>query len=172
MLRAEGQREIDFQLLQHVNDLLQPLIRRGRASDLAAVAVLLQEAKLPTEDLANAPGLSLWVLEIEGELAGAVALEGTEPTSRLLRSLVVAPAHRRRGMGHDLVAQVERDARTEGIERLVLLTDTAQSLFDRLGYAVIERSAAPEALRQSAEFRSLCPSSAVCMAKLLSPIRG
>lgn len=124
------------------------------------------------DDLSSAPGLKVWVLEIEGQLAGAVALEGTEPSSRLLRSLVIAPAHQRRGLGPELVARVERDARAEGVERLVLLTESAQSLFDRLGYEIIERAAAPEPLRQSAEFRTLCPASAVCMAKRLSPTCG
>jgi amino-acid N-acetyltransferase len=152
--------------------LLQPAIRRGQSSDLAAVAALLREARLPTDDLSSAPCLSLWVLEIEGELAGAVALEGIEPRSRLLRSLVIVPTHQHRGLGRDLVAQVEREARAEGIEQLVLLTETAQSLFDRLGYEVIERTAVPESLRQSAEFHSLCPASAVCMAKRLGATRG
>lgn len=145
----------------------QLAIRRGGPSDLAAVSTLLQRARLPIDDLTSAPGLTLWVLETEGELAGAVALEGVGPTARLLRSLVVAPAHQRRGLGQALVARVENDARAQGIEQLVLLTQTAQALFDRLGYQVIERASAPEHLQQSAEFRSLCPVSAVCMAKRL-----
>jgi amino-acid N-acetyltransferase len=90
----------------------------------------------------------------------------------LLRSVVVAPGHQRRGLGRDLVSHVERDARDQGIEQLVLLTETAQALFERLGYEVIDRAAAPEALQQSAEFRSLCPASAVCMSKRLGPTRG
>jgi amino-acid N-acetyltransferase len=133
---------------------------------------LLQSAGLPVEDLTSAPGLKIWLLETHSELAGAIALEGTEPTVRLLRSLVVATAYQRRGFGQALVARVESDARVEGLERLVLLTETAQPLFHRLGYEVIERTAVPEPLRQSAEFRSLCPASAVCMAKQLSPRRG
>lgn len=147
--------------------LLQPVIRRGGALDLPAVAALLRVARLPADDLASVPGLNMWVLELDGKLAGAAALEGTESTGRLLRSVVIAPAHQRRGLGRDLVAQVEREARDEGIEQLVLLTETAQALFARLGYKVIDRAAAPESLLQSAEFRSLCPASAVCMAKRL-----
>jgi amino-acid N-acetyltransferase len=149
-----------------------PVIRRGHSSDLPAVAALLREAKLPTQELASASGLRVWVLEIEGKLAGAVALQGTDPTSRLLRSLVIAPSRHRRGLGQALVAHVESDASALGIGLLVLLTETAQALFHRLGYQVIERSAVPEALRQSAEFRSLCPASAVCMSKALRPRHG
>lgn len=140
-------------------------IRRGRPSDWAAVVDLLQQARLPTDDLAHGPQLAFWVLEIEQQLAGAVALEGSERAGRLLRSLVVAPAYQRRGLGQALVARVEHEACGQGIEQLVLLTETAQQFFQRLGYRIVERETVPEALRQSAEFRSLCPASAVCMAK-------
>jgi amino-acid N-acetyltransferase len=172
VLRAEGERSIQLWLLQVVTGSAQPAIRRGQSSDLAAVAALLKKASLPIDDLAKANDLKLWVLEAEGNLAGAIALEGTEPTGRLLRSLVVAGSHRRRGFGQALVARVESDARTDGVERLVLLTETAHALFQRLGYEVIERATVPENLRQSAEFRSLCPATAICMAKHLYSNRG
>lgn len=142
-------------------------IRRGEPSDLPTVLALLQGAKLPTDDLTSAPGLQTWVLEVESKLAGAIALEGAGSSARLLRSLVVIPSHQRRGFGRSLVARVESDARAEGVQQLVLLTETAQDFFGLLGYQVIERSAAPQPLQQSAEFRSLCPVSAVCMAKIL-----
>lgn len=159
-------------MLPFVSSSAPLAIRRGQSSDLAAVLALLQRARLPIDDLTSAPGLKIWVLETEGELVGAVALEGIEPTGRLLRSLAVAPAHQRRGLARALVARVENDARAEGIEQLVLLTETAQALFHRLGYQVIDRAAAPTHLQQSAEFRSLCPASAVCMAKRLNPRHG
>jgi N-acetylglutamate synthase-like GNAT family acetyltransferase len=142
-------------------------IRRGERADLAAIRGLLERAKLPTDDLASAPGLQTWVLEVTGDLAGAVALEGARSAARLLRSLVVAPPHQGRGLGQSLVARVECDARAEGVQQLVLLTETAQGFFGHLGYRIIERSAAPEPLQQSGEFRFLCPASAVCMAKSL-----
>ena len=129
---------------------------------------LLQRAKLPTDDLSSAPGLQTWILEIGRDLAGAIALEGEGSAARLLRSLVVSPAHQRRGLGQSLVARAESDARAQGVQQLVLLTESAQGFFSRLGYRVIERGVAPQQLRQSAEFRSLCPASAVCMAKSLA----
>jgi N-acetylglutamate synthase-like GNAT family acetyltransferase len=51
----------------------------------------------------------------------------------------------------------------------VLLTETAETFFRRLGYTVIERDQAPSAVASSAEFRTLCPATAVCMTKRLSP---
>jgi amino-acid N-acetyltransferase len=155
-----------------VIDVVQVVIRAGQPADLPAISALLQHAKLPIEDLTNAPGLKFWVLEMQGELAGAVALEGIGREARLLRSLIVAPGQRGRGLARALAARVEQDARAEGIEQLVLLTETAQALFQRLGYRVIERAAAPEPLQWSAEFRSLCPATAICMAKRLSAAGG
>jgi amino-acid N-acetyltransferase len=72
-------------------------------------------------------------------------------------------------LGQKLVARVEHDAKAEGIERLVLLTETAETFFLRLGYEVTDRSNVRDELKQSAEVRSLCPVSAVCMTKALRP---
>lgn len=145
---------------------LQPSIRRGEAPDLSAVLALLRDARLPTEDLTSAPGLQLWVLECEGQLLGVIGLERFG-TGALLRSLAVAFEHQRHGFGHELVTRLEQDARSAGVERLVLLTETAEAFFRRLGYEPIDRHYVPEEIKQSAEFSSLCPVSAVCLTKPL-----
>ena len=141
-------------------------IRRGQPTDLAAILQLLNSAGLPTADLASAHEFQTWVLEDRGSISGVIGLErfGAEA---LLRSLAVAPEHRKRGFGHELVAQLERDARADGINRLVLLTETAEAFFRDLGYATTERRQVSEEAKQSPEFRSLCPASAICMSKAL-----
>jgi amino-acid N-acetyltransferase len=113
-------------------------------------------------------GLQIWVLEAQGVLAGVIGLERFG-AGGLLRSLAVAPEYQRRGLGHDLVGQLEHDARAEGVERLVLLTQSAEAFFRGLGYSVIDRRYVPDELKQSEEFRSLCPATAVCMTKALDP---
>lgn len=132
---------------------------------MPAVLALLQSAGLPTADLSSAQQLQLWVLQSDS-LQGVIALEhfGTEA---LLRSLAVAPECRQQGLGHQLVARLEHDAKAAGIKQLILLTETAQAFFRTLDYQVIDRQSVSEALKQSAEFRSLCPASAVCMKKTL-----
>lgn len=142
-------------------------IRRGHSTDLVAVVQLLRSAGLPTADLSSAHEIRTWVLEQQGGISGVVGLErfGSEA---LLRSLAVAPEHRKRGLGHELVARLERDAQAEGIQQLVLLTETAESFFRSLGYAVTDRRNVSDEVQQSAEFRSLCPASAICMSKALS----
>lgn len=141
-------------------------IRRGGPTDLPAVLEVLRDSELPTADLIGVSDLHLWVLETMHGLAGVIALErfGSEA---LLRSLAVAPQYRKRGIGHQLVARLEKDARAAGVRRLFLLTETAERFFLSLGYTVLDRSFASEPVRHSAEFRSLCPASAVCMSKAL-----
>jgi amino-acid N-acetyltransferase len=143
-----------------------PGIRRGRSFDLAAIAKLLEAAGLPTADLPSAQNFQTWVLEAHGTLVAAIDLErfGNEA---LLRSLVVAPECRKLGVGRELIARLEHDANVDGIQQLALLTETAQPFFRRLGYAVIDRNQLSDKVKQSAEFRSPCPVSAICMGKAL-----
>lgn len=141
-------------------------IRRGHPADLAAISMLLNAAGLPTADLACAHEFQSWVLEEERSIVGVVGLERFGRDA-LLRSLAVAPEHRKRGLGHELVARLEHDAQIDGIQQLVLLTETAQPFFGRLGYTVTDRSQVSPDVRQSAEFRSVCPVSAICMSKAL-----
>ena len=143
-------------------------MRRSTASDFGQLRGLLVAAGLPVDDLDTASGLRFWVAEDGGDVAGAVGLEKTG-TAGLLRSLVVAPTHRKRGLGRSLVEYVEREAGAEGVVLLVLLTQTAEAFFKGLGYRVVDRAGVPDEIRESAEFRSLCPASALCMAKSISP---
>jgi amino-acid N-acetyltransferase len=144
----------------------RPTIRRAGGGDLPVVLRILSAAGLPTEDLSTARDLRLW-LATDGDVPlGVVGLErfGAEG---LLRSLAVLPGHRQRGLGRELVARVDRDARAEGVDRIVVLTETAERFFRCLGFEVIDRAAVSEPMKQSAEFRSLCPASATCMSKFL-----
>jgi N-acetylglutamate synthase-like GNAT family acetyltransferase len=136
------------------------------AQDLIAIRALLERSGLPTDDLESArPEFTIIRADSRVIAAGALQRFGS---SALLRSVVVAESHRGRGLGQVIVFELERVARAAGISRLVLLTQTAAGFFARQDYRVIERSSAPEDMRGSEEFRSLCPSSATCMAKSLS----
>ncbi len=140
-------------------------IRRGDSSDIERMAALLEESGLPTEDLRSVPRLDIWLLEGDtGNLVGTIALEryGSEG---LLRSLAIAPDYRNRGLARRLVAKLEEDACDDGVELLVLLTQTAESFFQKLGYSNTDRSEISESVKQSAEFKSLCPASARCLSR-------
>jgi arsenate reductase len=142
-------------------------VRPAAPAERGIVLQLLQQASLPVQDLGDADAVRFWVAEDRGQVVGAIGLERHGDTG-LLRSLVVAPSARNRGIGRELVATLEREARRAGIGQLALLTQTARPFFERLGYAAIARDSAPDAVKESAEFRSVCPASATCMVKSLA----
>lgn len=135
------------------------------AQDLAAIRVLLERSGLPTSDLESARPEFAVIRENDQVIAtGALQRFGS---AALLRSVVVVAERRGSGLGRAIVSELERVAQARGISQLVLLTQTAADFFAQRGYRVIERRAAPEDMQRSDEFRSLCPSSATCMAKTL-----
>jgi len=141
-------------------------ITPASAADLPAVARLLEAAGLPHRDV-TAPMLAHYLLaRREGALLGAVGLEPFDAVG-LLRSLAVAPSERGHGIGADLTHALERHARDLGIADLYLLTTTAELFFAGLGYRVIARDAAPPPIRNTTEYRELCSSTSICMAKTL-----
>lgn len=145
--------------------LLSPAIRRATAADLPDIRRLLAGNRLPTADLEHSRPL-LFVARAGLTLVGAGGFE-VHGEYGLLRSVVVADRMRGSGLGRTLVESAEAAARHQGLHGLVLLTETARDFFARLGYADIARESAPEAIRQSAEFKSLCPQTARCMSKRL-----
>jgi len=136
------------------------------ARDLIAIRALLERCGLPTGDL-DAARPEFAVIRESDQVVAAGALQ-CFGSSALLRSVVVAPDRRGSGLGQAIVGELERVARALHVSRLILLTETAAEFFARCGYRVIERNTAPEEVLASDEFRSLCPSSATCMAKTLA----
>ena len=136
-------------------------IRPARPDEIEALEALLREARLPLEGFRDHLRDTLVAIE-DGRVVGGVALERYGAVA-LLRSLVVSPDRRGRGLGERLTAEALGLARRMGVRDLYLLTETAEGFFPRFGFRVEERTAAPEALAASAEFQTACPASAVMM---------
>lgn len=131
------------------------------ANDDPALTLALQAENLPTVDLI-APNKVFWRLLHTGVVAGYVGLELHE-NSALLRSLVIDQTFKGRGLGRELVRGATAEAKTYGMQSLWLLTKTAQPFFEHLGWQVTDRAAAPADIRNSEEFKGLCPASAACL---------
>ena len=146
--------------------LRKPVIEAAVDADLPAIRSLLEHNELPASDIAD--GQVVFLVAREGPLVvGAGGLE-VHGKAGLLRSIVVADSRRGAGVGRAIVESVEAAARQRGVKELVLLTETVPNFFAGLGYTEIPRERAPVAVRDSAEFRSLCPQSARCMSKRIS----
>ncbi len=94
-----------------------------------------------------------------------VGCAGLEPFGEagLFRSFAVEPGLRNSGLGAALCGRLLAHASTRGVRDAYLLTTTAERFFLRHGFERFDRAAVPAALAASAEFRSLCPATAVCM---------
>lgn len=127
---------------------------------------LLESAGLPASDITD-EGMSAFLYV--GSAHAPDALVGLEiyGADALLRSLVVAPTLRVRGVGTQLVAKAESFARARGVSTLYLLTTTAEKFFRDRGYVDVPRSAAPARIRSTEEFAGLCPASSAFLSKVL-----
>lgn len=134
---------------------------------LEAVRQLLRDENLPVSDLVRTPALRLYACGDGTRLSGVVGLE-RYGESALLRSLAVAAAARRQGLGAALLAHAEARARAGGVRDIYLLTTSAEPFFTRRGYTRSERASAPQSIRNTREFTTLCPDDAVLMHKALA----
>jgi amino-acid N-acetyltransferase len=140
---------------------MTPEIGEAKPDELEWVLALLAEASLPREGVAE-HFHDFLVGREAGQVMGAVGME-RYGESVLLRSLVVAPSRRGAGLGRALAERLLDEARRRGARRVFLLTETAPNFFARLGFRRIARDEADAAVQGSAEFRTCCPQSAVCM---------
>ncbi|MCP2071512.1 UNVERIFIED_ORG: amino-acid N-acetyltransferase [Pseudomonas lini] len=134
--------------------------------DLEPLRHALTLAGLPVDDL-DYPGRQFFSFSQAGFDVAFGGIEG-EGADRLLRSLVVFEGQRGRGTGAAVLGALEVFAKSEGVERLHLLTDSAAAFFIAQGYQEQDRSLAPASISATAQFKTLCPASATYLSKSLA----
>jgi amino-acid N-acetyltransferase len=145
--------------------LLMP-IKRAAADDWPAIRDLLTEAGLPLDGAAEA--FATGVVASHGDrLVGCAAIESYDGAA-LLRSVAVVPDQRGTGVGTSLIHAIEDLARDGRVMSVILLTETAEHWFSRLGYASIDRSSVPADVAGSIEFVTACSANAVAMRRTLA----
>jgi amino-acid N-acetyltransferase len=144
-----------------------PVLRPATLADLRDVERLLMGARLPVDGVAGSLPTFV-VAEYNGKLVGVAGLELCGKDA-LLRSVVVAPEWRSRGLGRELVNQVIAEGEARHLRALYLLTTTADEYFPAFGFERTTRDGVPDAVRATAEFETACPASATVMRKKLEP---
>lgn len=119
---------------------------------------LLAAAGLPLAGW-DAAEVLRWSVRDGARLLGVVALE-RHGDHGLLRSLVVIPEARGRGLAQALVGHALREAASLGLRDVAGLTTTIPDLLPRWGFVEVARSSLPAPLRASAELQGACPTSA------------
>jgi len=135
----------------------------ARPDDRPALETLLTALRLPTDDLPA--DLNGFLLAFDkGVLVGSIGIERVGACA-LLRSFAVRENYRKAGLGRQLYEMALHFARDARFSELWLITDSADTYFERQGFERIERSNVPKDIGATAQFTALCPSSAVVMRK-------
>ena len=140
-------------------------IKELRLKDIEGIKELLIKSGLPAKDIEQAPVL-FWGIQKSNELIAIAALE-LYPPYAIVRSVAVNRHHQDQGLGNRLVNFLEEKAKALNIKKLFLLTMTADQFFIKKGYTFIDRPNCPKPILQSAEYRNLCPGSAISLSKEL-----
>lgn len=144
------------------------LLATPLAPDDSAFVAALQEAGLATDDLAE-PGRDFLAFSTTaGEPVGYGGYE-LHGGHMLLRSVLVHPAARGRGIGAGIVALLLRRALDAGARQAWLLTTGPGHFFERCGFRPIPRGEAPAAILGTAQATRLCPGTATLMTRAISP---
>ncbi len=137
------------------------VFRRAVPNDWEFVKGLLESCSLPIDGAQQ--HLGDFLLAFEGDALSACGGLECYGDVALLRSVAVVPSHRGRGLGRELCDRLLANARQHGIRTLVLLTESAQPFFVKMGFAVVPRSALPRQVSASEELRGACPATAIAM---------
>ena len=134
-------------------------------ADLDAIRGMLSAGGLPMEDIEEHVA-NFILARKDGATVGTVGIEYAGEAA-LLRSLCVAPSHRGQGLGARLLRASEAAAAARGVRVLYLLTTSAAGFLEGHGFSRAPRESAPDGIRNTAQFRTLCPAAAACLRKSL-----
>ncbi|CAH1666754.1 arsenic resistance N-acetyltransferase ArsN2 [Chelatococcus asaccharovorans] len=134
------------------------------AANDAGLADALTAEGLPVDDLAEAGQTFYTFSTLDGATVGYGGLE-LLGEHILLRSVAVLPAFRGKGLGRNIVPVLLCRAYRSGARTAWLLTDTAAPFFEKIGFRVVDRQAAPAAVLATRQTASLCPASAPLLSR-------
>jgi amino-acid N-acetyltransferase len=141
------------------------VIEPARAADLPGILALLAQHRLPAADIERHLDAAL-VARDGARVIGCAAVE-LYGADGLLRSVAVDERRQGTGLGRRLTEAALALAARRGVRRLYLLTETAARFFPRFGFRPIDRAVVASDVRQSVEFTSACPDTALAMVKEL-----
>lgn len=141
------------------------MIEAATESDLPDIRALLERVHLP---IAGVDGqlTSMLVARQGRQIVGTAGVE-LYSDGALLRSVAVEPSRQGRQLGHQLTDAALQLAIAHGAKTAFLLTTTAERFCPRFGFEPIARDHVPLSVRESEEFQSACPASAIVMRRQL-----
>lgn len=140
-------------------------IEAASPEDEAAILELLTATDLPHEGVSDYLNGFLIARDKTEKIVGCAGIERHGEIG-LLRSVAVAPELQKSGLGSKLVTEVISDAKSKGVQEIVLLTTIARDFFaDRFDFEETSREEYNESLNESPEW-TLPRCSSACVMKL------
>lgn len=151
-----------------IDETLAQAVLPARTDDADTIMELLAAAGLQTE---NPPDMARTFLSFDGARAvGSVSLDVCGQQA-VLRSLVVAPTHRRQGRARALCALALAHARELGVSDVYVVSKSAADFFALLGFRALLPAKVPASVR--AAQGSACRGEAtICLCRSASDERG
>lgn len=142
-----------------IEDTLAQAVLPARAEDANAIAEILAASRLQTH---TPPDLAHTFISVDGPRAvGTVSLDW-DGQHAVLRSLAVAPSHRRQGRARALCAAALAHAHALGAGEVYVMTETAADFFSLLGFRALPPAQVPARVRASPG-SSHCGACAACL---------
>jgi amino-acid N-acetyltransferase len=139
------------------------MIKLASEKDLVEIRDLIKANNLPAEDISEHVHNFL-ILEKDHNVIGCIGIEIYNETG-LMRSLAVIDSQKGNSFGQLLTQELISYSKSMGIARLYLITTTAEKFFEKFGFNSIPRENADEAIKNTTEYKYLCPESAVVMVR-------
>lgn len=136
-------------------------------SDLSTINSLLNHYNLITQDIDLNKQYFLGFKQHQHCIAIG-ALEYYRPYA-LIRSVAVSPKEQHKGYAKHICQTLFHHALSEKIIELYLLTETAEEFFSKQGFESIDRNTAPQIIKSTSQFSTLCPDDASVMKYRLIP---
>lgn len=137
------------------------IVEQANRSHILLIKDILKELELPFTDIDNFIDNFL-IAKADNEIVGNIGIEVYNSLA-VLRSLGVKKKYQGLGIGHQLFISLKKSAYRLNISEIYLLTETAENFFAKYGFIRHHRNKVPQIIKQTNEFKTLCPATAVCM---------
>ena len=142
-------------------------IQQFTGADFTPIIQLLKENNLPWSDIELGKQF-FFIAKRENQIVGCIGIEVYESLG-MLRSFSITESYKNNSLGKMLYNKLIEYCLDNELQKLYILTTTADKYFEKLGWKMIRRDVVPLIIQNSNEFSSICPSSAACMELSLVP---
>jgi amino-acid N-acetyltransferase len=135
-------------------------MQKSNLREMQVIQSLLEANNLPVSDLND--DITFFVEKANDSIIATGGIESAG-NDAIIRSIAVDDAYKGKGFGSKITRQLLNYAKETGMKDIYLLTTTAENYFPRYGFKKIDRQEVPMDVKNSSQYKDVCPDSAVVM---------